>query len=63
MDVRKFIAGGKFSEYQHFVIMTRDRCGMIPMGGGYPQDIVRRFGDEKIIHVSIYENIVRVEVN
>ena len=62
MKIKTLIKGGNFSEYQHFVVMTRETCGVIPVGGGKPSSISRRFGDEKIKHISVYENIVRIEV-
>ena len=62
MNVKTFLEGGRFSEFQHIVVLTRDLGGIVSLGGGYPSRVLPRFGDEEIIHVSIYENMLRIEV-
>lgn len=64
MKIKTLLRGGKFSQYQHMVVMRRqdDPLGLVAVGGGYPPDIKRRFGDEKIKHISVYENFVRIEI-
>lgn len=62
MKIKTLIKGGNFSEYQHFVVMTREEYGVVPVGGGKPSSVSKRFGDEKIKHISVYENMVRIEV-
>lgn len=62
MKVKKFLVGGKFSQYQHMVVLVRETDGVFPAGGGYPESILQRFGEKRICHVSVYENIVRIEI-
>ncbi len=62
MKVRTFIEGGCFSEYQHVVAMERNQYGVVASGGGSPADMAVRFGDREIRHVSVYENIIRIEL-
>lgn len=62
MKIKTLIKGGNFSEYQHFVVLKRKANRILPVGGGYPDKVCDRFGDQKIRHVSVYENIVRIEI-
>lgn len=62
MKIKTLIKGGNFSEYQHFVVLTRDNYGIVPVGGGKPSNVSSDFGDKNIKHISVYENIVRIEV-
>lgn len=62
MKIKTMINGCNFSEYQHLVVMTKGQLGIVPMGGGHPEDVSKKYGSYKIKHVSVYENIVRIEV-
>lgn len=62
MKIKTMIKGCNFSEYQHIVVQAKGDYGMVALGGGFPDDIARRFGEKKIENVVIYENIVRVRV-
>ncbi len=62
MDVKTFLEGGKFSQFQHVVILSRDPGGIFSKGGGSPALVASRFGDKEIKHCHVYETMLRIEV-
>lgn len=62
MDIKTFLEGGKFSEFQHIVILSRDAGGIFSRGGGSPSSVISRFGDKEIKFSSVYETMLRIEV-
>lgn len=62
MNVSDFINGGKFPSCQHVIVMARQKNGLVPMGGGTPESMVKRFGDEEIKYSFVYESMLKIEI-
>ena len=63
MDIKTFIEGGKFDQYQHFAIVIReDKLGIMPVGGGNRYCVCKRFGGYEIKSCFVYGNVIRIEI-
>ena len=56
MKVAEVLDGLQLNQWQHVVICTRK---WLPLGGGYPTNIMSRFGNKEVLSTVIDDNIIK----
>lgn len=63
VTLRFLMENMKFVEYTHVVVREKTDSGMLcSAGGGYPDKIIKRFGNYEVKRSSIIDSILYIDV-
>lgn len=51
-----------FLPYTHIIVRERDSSGITPLGGGYLEKVLRRYGDREIERSTIVGEILYIDL-